>query len=182
VNSWIRANGIMNRECRFAYYCQDHLCKVTLLGAKNGAEKRPPNVCCMRTSRAPTLSKYQVETVRTKSIHRMFSMIAMHIDGKVFAVIPSAYSALINLLLPELDVMASTSVNLAVGEFPTHVSPADAKAWPARQALLIARLKQRIAEFGDRLTFSVQGRGSPCFCLGFWKGTDEAIWANSHFR
>jgi hypothetical protein len=66
--------------------------------------------------------------------------------------------------------MASTSVKLAVGEFPTHVSPADAKAWPARQALLIARLKHRIAEFGDRLTFSVQGKEIPLFLPGILEG------------
>ena len=87
----------------------------------------------------------------------MWKMIAIRDDGNVLAVFPDSFAQLVELLLPELDKFERISFKMAASIISAAGSKEHAAKIPHWEEIFIARLKQRMAEVGHLLTFSLSG-------------------------
>ena len=97
-------------------------------------------------------------------------MVAIHVDSHVFAVLPEAFSQLVDLLLHDVDHMARIGVKMAVSVLGTAGSTESTKRLPERHSLLISRLRERWSELGHLLCFSLAGNDIKTYLLDALEG------------
>ena len=92
-----------------------------------------------------------------RRIHTMWKMIAISDHGNVLAVFPDAFSKLVEVLLPELEVFEKISFKMAASAISATGSKQHTLKMPEWEAKFVSRLKERMGELGHLLTFSLAG-------------------------
>ena len=97
--------------------------------------------------------KSLLPSMRDRRIHTMWKMIAIRDGVNVLAVFPSDFSELVDKLLPELDLFERASFKMAASPISATASRAHIAKMPRWEEIFITRLKERMDEVGDLVTF-----------------------------
>jgi hypothetical protein len=92
-----------------------------------------------------------------RRIHTMWKMIAISGQGRVFAVFPSAFSDLVETLLPELEQFEKISFKMAASAISAVGSRQHLNRIPEWQSKFVSRLFERWSEIQQLLRFSLSG-------------------------
>ena len=92
-----------------------------------------------------------------RRIHTMWKMIAISDHGRVLAVFPNAFSEMVELLLPELEMFEKISFKMAASAISAAGSRQHALKIPEWETRFISRLNERVTDIEHLLTFSVSG-------------------------